>query len=59
MNCVLLYFSPETVINGVQKPPAEIWAFGCIVFEMLTGKQLWLAYKKKKCVTYLMDFCGI
>ncbi|GKC53002.1 mitogen-activated protein kinase kinase kinase 17-like protein [Tanacetum coccineum] len=23
----------------------EIWEFGCIVFEMLTGKQLWLAYK--------------
>ncbi|PWA96135.1 phosphorylase kinase, gamma catalytic subunit [Artemisia annua] len=40
-----LYFSPEAVINGVQKPPADIWAFGCIVFEMLTGKKLWLAYK--------------
>ncbi|GJR43628.1 mitogen-activated protein kinase kinase kinase 17-like protein [Tanacetum coccineum] len=31
-----LYFSPEAVISGVQKPPADIWAFGCIVFEMLT-----------------------
>ncbi|PWA86936.1 protein kinase superfamily protein [Artemisia annua] len=40
-----LYFSPEAVISGVQKRPADIWAFGCIVFEMLTGKQLWLAYK--------------
>ncbi|GJV58899.1 mitogen-activated protein kinase kinase kinase 17-like protein [Tanacetum coccineum] len=40
-----LYFSPEAVISGVQKPPADIWAFGCIVFEMLSGKQLWLAYK--------------
>lgn len=40
-----LYFSPEAVIRGVQKPPADIWAFGCIVFEMLTGKKLWLAYK--------------
>ncbi|GKD65530.1 mitogen-activated protein kinase kinase kinase 17-like protein [Tanacetum coccineum] len=40
-----LYFSPEAVISGVQKPPADIWAFGCIVFEMLTGKKLWLAYK--------------
>ena len=40
-----LYFSPEAVISGVQKRPADIWAFGCIVFEMLTGKQLWLTYK--------------
>nr|GEX12692.1 zinc finger, CCHC-type [Tanacetum cinerariifolium] len=24
---------------------AEIWAFGCIVFEMLIDKQIWLAYK--------------
>nr|GEW81205.1 mitogen-activated protein kinase kinase kinase 17-like [Tanacetum cinerariifolium] len=40
-----LYFSPESVISGVQKPPVDIWALGCVVFEMLTGKQLWLAYK--------------
>nr|GEW01718.1 mitogen-activated protein kinase kinase kinase NPK1-like [Tanacetum cinerariifolium] len=40
-----LYFSPEAVINGVPKPAADIWAFGCIVFEMLTGEKLWLAYK--------------
>nr|GEY50373.1 mitogen-activated protein kinase kinase kinase 17-like [Tanacetum cinerariifolium] len=40
-----LYFSPEAVIDGVKKPSADIWAFGCIVFEMLTGKKLWLPYK--------------
>ncbi|XP_076954209.1 mitogen-activated protein kinase kinase kinase 20-like [Bidens hawaiensis] len=37
-----LYLSPEAVIQGVQEPPADIWAVGCIVFHMLTGKQLWL-----------------
>nr|GEY89529.1 mitogen-activated protein kinase kinase kinase 17-like [Tanacetum cinerariifolium] len=40
-----LYFSPEAVVNGVQKPPADIWAFGCIVFEMLSGNPPWFLYK--------------
>ncbi|XP_076886345.1 mitogen-activated protein kinase kinase kinase 20-like [Bidens hawaiensis] len=35
-----MYLSPEALINGVQEQPADIWAFGCIVFEMLTGKPL-------------------
>ncbi|XP_071712361.1 mitogen-activated protein kinase kinase kinase 20-like [Rutidosis leptorrhynchoides] len=34
------YLSPEVVINGVQGQPADIWAVGCIVFEMLTGNSL-------------------
>ncbi|GJU10639.1 mitogen-activated protein kinase kinase kinase 17-like protein [Tanacetum coccineum] len=28
-----LYFSPEAVVNGVQKLPAVIWAFRCTVYE--------------------------
>nr|GFA01625.1 mitogen-activated protein kinase kinase kinase 17-like [Tanacetum cinerariifolium] len=40
-----LYFSPEAVVNGVQKPSADIWAFGCIVFEMLSGNPPWFLYK--------------
>lgn len=38
-----MYLSPESVINGVQEPPADIWAVGCIVSEMLTGKPLWFS----------------
>lgn len=37
------YLSPEAVNSGVQGPPADIWAVGCIVFEMLTGKSLWFS----------------
>ncbi|KAI3727131.1 hypothetical protein L1987_66940 [Smallanthus sonchifolius] len=37
-----MYLSPEAVINGVQEQPADIWAVGCIVFQMLTGKPLWV-----------------
>ncbi|KAJ0680045.1 putative mitogen-activated protein kinase kinase kinase STE-STE11 family [Helianthus annuus] len=36
-----MYLSPEALVNGVQEQPADVWAVGCIVFEMLTGKPLW------------------
>ncbi|PWA95792.1 protein kinase superfamily protein [Artemisia annua] len=40
-----LYFSPEAVVKGVQKQAADIWAFGCIMFEMLAGNPPWHLYK--------------
>ncbi|KAI3766135.1 hypothetical protein L2E82_16185 [Cichorium intybus] len=40
-----MYLSPEAVIDGVQEPPSDVWAVGCIVFEMLTGKPLWFSEK--------------
>ncbi|XP_065852925.1 mitogen-activated protein kinase kinase kinase 20-like [Euphorbia lathyris] len=36
-----LYIVPETVIDGIQEYPCDIWALGCIVLEMLTGKKVW------------------
>ncbi|KAK4587821.1 hypothetical protein RGQ29_019000 [Quercus rubra] len=36
-----LYMAPETVIESVQDPKSDIWAFGCVVCEMLTGKSPW------------------
>ncbi|KAL5540469.1 hypothetical protein UlMin_043937 [Ulmus minor] len=36
-----MYFSPEIVIEGVQEQPSDIWALGCIVLSMLTGKEPW------------------
>ncbi|KAF9686280.1 hypothetical protein SADUNF_Sadunf03G0142300 [Salix dunnii] len=36
-----LYMAPETVANHVQEPPCDIWALGCVVLEMLTGKPAW------------------
>ncbi|KAJ0643251.1 putative mitogen-activated protein kinase kinase kinase STE-STE11 family [Helianthus annuus] len=40
-----MYLSPEAVVNGVQEKPADVWAVGCIVYEMLTGKPLWYSYQ--------------
>ncbi|XP_076907404.1 mitogen-activated protein kinase kinase kinase 20-like [Bidens hawaiensis] len=36
-----MYLSPEAVSDGVQEAPADIWAVGCIVLEMLTGCPPW------------------
>ncbi|XP_050228233.1 mitogen-activated protein kinase kinase kinase 20-like [Mercurialis annua] len=35
------YMAPETVADGIQETPSDIWALGCIVFEMLTGNKVW------------------
>lgn len=37
----LMYLSPETVVDGVQNAPSDIWALGCMVLEMMTGKPPW------------------
>ncbi|KAL3622123.1 hypothetical protein CASFOL_033534 [Castilleja foliolosa] len=36
-----MYLSPETVTDYVQAAPSDVWAVGCIVLEMLTGKPVW------------------
>lgn len=36
-----MYLSPEAVLESIQEPPCDIWALGCIVLEMLTGKPPW------------------
>lgn len=36
-----MYMAPETVIGGEQGPESDIWAVGCLVSEMITGKPVW------------------
>lgn len=43
-----MYLSPEAVIDNVQEAPSDVWALGCIVLEMLTGKPPWDAKKELK-----------
>ncbi|XP_043687428.1 mitogen-activated protein kinase kinase kinase 20-like [Telopea speciosissima] len=36
-----LYMSPETVARKEQEAPSDIWALGCVVAEMISGKPAW------------------
>ncbi|KAG8633542.1 hypothetical protein MANES_18G113801v8 [Manihot esculenta] len=37
----ILYMAPETLVDNIQESPSDIWALGCIVYEMFTGKPIW------------------
>ncbi|KAK9991214.1 hypothetical protein SO802_026199 [Lithocarpus litseifolius] len=41
-----LFFSPEAVVFGIQEAPSDIWALGCTVLMMLTGKPPWACTSK-------------
>lgn len=36
-----MYMSPEMVAGGEQEAPADVWALGCMVVEMLSGAPAW------------------
>lgn len=36
-----MYMAPESVLDGEYGTAVDIWAFGCTVFEMITGKNVW------------------
>ncbi|CAI0400536.1 unnamed protein product [Linum tenue] len=42
------YKSPEMVASGELTPAVDVWALGCTVLEMLTGRRPWSELKKKE-----------
>ncbi|XP_023516554.1 mitogen-activated protein kinase kinase kinase 17-like [Cucurbita pepo subsp. pepo] len=46
------YIAPELAKDGYLDWPADIWALGCVVLEMLTGKPAW---SFESAYNYLMD----
>lgn len=46
------YISPELARDGYLDWPADIWALGCVVLEMLTGKPAWSFENANK---YMLD----
>ncbi|CAL2258797.1 unnamed protein product [Prunus armeniaca] len=43
-----MYLSPETVLDSIQEKPSDIWALGCVVLKMLTGRHPWDAKASMK-----------
>ncbi|XP_050235031.1 mitogen-activated protein kinase kinase kinase 20-like [Mercurialis annua] len=57
-----LYMAPETVTDGIQETPSDIWSLGCIVFEMLTGHNVWDssdAASTDEILEKIGDFCEL
>ncbi|XP_058751588.1 mitogen-activated protein kinase kinase kinase 20-like [Vicia villosa] len=50
-----LYMSPESVIHGEHEPPADIWALGCAMVEMMTGKPAWNIEKDSNMFSLLLQ----
>ncbi|KAG5592097.1 hypothetical protein H5410_042611 [Solanum commersonii] len=51
----LVYASLESVTRGVYGKEVDIWALGCIVVEMITGKRIWSGYKSKNELALKID----
>ncbi|OUZ99996.1 Protein kinase domain [Macleaya cordata] len=37
----LLYLAPESIASNEYEQPCDVWALGCLVLEMITGKPAW------------------
>ena len=38
-NCGTLRYMPPEQLDGVMTSKVDIWAFGCVLLEMITGKE--------------------
>ncbi|CAI8609278.1 unnamed protein product [Vicia faba] len=53
-----LFMSPESVNNGEYESAADIWALGCAVVEMVTGKPAWSLEKDSSMWSLLLRIGG-
>ncbi|CAA0843314.1 mitogen-activated protein kinase kinase kinase 21 [Striga hermonthica] len=54
-----MYLSPEAVLENEQEGPSDLWALGCIVLEMLTGKPPWATPEKESSAKEIVARVGL
>ncbi|XP_060189296.1 mitogen-activated protein kinase kinase kinase 18 [Lycium barbarum] len=52
------FMAPEVARGEEQNFPADIWAFGCTVIEMVTGSHPWVEIKDPVSAMYRIGFSG-
>ncbi|KAL3815070.1 hypothetical protein ACJIZ3_016338 [Penstemon smallii] len=53
----ILYAAPESIIRQEYLPESDVWALGCTVLQMLTGKAPWKFDKKDQASDVLFKIC--
>ena len=53
------YRSPEVILGCNYDFGIDIWSFGCIVFEMLTGRPLFEAKSQEKMIVNIVKLIGL
>lgn len=49
--------APEIILSGNMGRPMDIWAVGCVVIEMATGKLPWAEYNNPYTIMYKLGLC--
>ncbi|KAI7993554.1 Mitogen-activated protein kinase kinase kinase 17 [Camellia lanceoleosa] len=53
-----LYIAPESIRHEDYEPEADIWALGCTILELLTGKEPWKCDRNTEIVTILFKIAS-
>lgn len=53
------YRAPEVILGLPYGPPMDIWSFGCIIGELMTGKPLFPGYDEAEQLEMYMEVLGL
>lgn len=53
------YRSPEVILGMEYNERIDIWSFGCIIAELLTGHPLFMGENEQEQMACIMEICGV